>query len=98
MLVINLPMRYITDRQIGAIASSIRQCASLIGTAGSLRFVAGDDVEPIARVLRDDLPELARLKWISSWANGNPFMLSIDAARASIILSDLISSLYESFW
>ena len=97
MLVINLPMRYITDRQIGAIASSIRQCASLIGTAGSFRFVAGDDVEPIARVLRDDLPKLARLKWISSWANGNPFMLSINAARASIILSDLISSLYEYF-
>lgn len=95
MLVINLPVRYLTDRKIGAIASSIRQCAPLIGTAAALRFIAGDDVRSIAAPLHDDVPKLARLKWISSWANGNPFMLSFDSAQAAVIVSDLIGAVYE---
>jgi DNA mismatch repair ATPase MutS len=97
MLVINLPMRYVTDRRIGAIASSIRQCAPVIGAAGSLRFMAGDGVEPLASVLREDVPRLTRLKWISSWANGNPFMVSFDSSQLSIMFSDLASVLYEYF-
>lgn len=95
MLVINMPVRYLIDRKIGAIVSSIRQCAPLISTAAALRFIDGDDVQPIAGSLRDDVPKLARLKWISSWANGNPFMLSFDSAQSAVILSDLVGAVYE---
>lgn len=95
MLLINMPVRYLTDRRIGAIALSIRQCAPLIATAGALKFIAGDDLHAITGPLRDDLPKLARLKLISSWANGNPFMLSFDSAQATVIVSDLIGAVYE---
>ena len=40
VLVINVAVRYATDFQIGAIARSFRQCAPLIATAESLRFLA----------------------------------------------------------
>jgi len=95
MLLVNLPARLLTDRRIGAIASSIRQCAPLIGTAAALKFIASDDVQAITQPLRDDVSRLARLKWISSWANGNPFLLSFDAAPSLIIFNDLISVAYE---
>ena len=95
MLLINMPVRYLTDRRIGAIASSIRQCAPLVGTAAALRFVAIDDARAITASLQDDVPKLARLKLISSWANGNPFMLAVDSAPLMIMLNDFISVVYE---
>ena len=97
MLLINMTIRYLVDRQIGAIVLSIRQCAPLIGVALALRFLASDDVQSITAPLRDDVPNLIRLKWISSWANGNPFMLSFDAAQAWVIVSDLAGAVYEYF-
>jgi hypothetical protein len=95
MLLVNMPARFLTDRRIGAIASSIRQCAPLIGTAAALKFIAADDVQAITQPLRDDVSKLARLKWISSWANGNPFMLSFDSTPVLIMVNDFISVVYE---
>lgn len=96
MLLINMTTRYFVDREIGAIALSIRQCAPLIGAAIALRFLATDDV-PMTGPLRDDVANLIRLKWISSWANGNPFMLSFDSTQAWVIASDLVVAVYEYF-
>jgi len=95
MLIVNMLVRFLTDRRIGAIAASVRQCAPLIGTAAALKFVAVDGVQAITQPLQEDVSKLARLKWISSWANGNPFMLSFDSAPMLIMLNDFISVVYD---
>jgi hypothetical protein len=97
ILLINMTVRYLVHRQIGAIVLSIRQCAPLIAAALALRFVASDDVQSIAGPLRDDVANLVRLKWISSWANGNPFLLSFDSTQAWVVVSDLTGAVYEYF-
>ena len=95
MLVINMTIRYLVDRRIGAIVLSIRQCAPVIGVALALRFLASDDVQSITAPLRDDVSNLVRLKWISSWTNGNPFMLSFDSTHLWVVVSDLTGAIYE---
>lgn len=97
MLAINLAARQLTDKHFSAIATSIRQCAPLIATAGSLRFLSGSDVAATAETFRNDVPRLARLKWISNWANGNPLMLPIDSARAIVFVGEVVGVLYEYF-
>jgi hypothetical protein len=95
VLVLNVAVRYTTDFQIGTIARSFRQCAPLIATAESLRFLAGDDIDPVVRPLRTDVPALARLKLISRWVNGDPFMLPVNADPVILPLSDLVAAVYE---
>jgi DNA mismatch repair ATPase MutS len=69
----------------------------LIGVALALKFLASDDVHSITAPLRDDVGNLVRLKWISSWANGNPFMLSFDSTHLWVVVSDLTGAIYEYF-
>jgi hypothetical protein len=97
MLLLNMTIRYLVDRQIGAIVLSIRQCAPLIGAALALRFLATDDVQSITAPLRHDVANLVRLKWISSWVNGNPFLLSFESTQIWIMVSDLTGAVYEYF-
>ena len=95
MLVLNVAVRYATDFQIGTIARSFRQCAPLIATGESLRFLAGDDIDPIVSPLRTDIPALARLKLISRWVNGDPFMLSVNPDPLAVAFSDFVAAVYE---
>jgi hypothetical protein len=95
VLLLNVGVRYITDSQIGTIARSFRQCAPLIATAQSLRFLGGDDIDPIVRSLRTDVPALARLKLISRWVNGDPFMLPVNPDPLILPLSELVNAVYE---
>jgi hypothetical protein len=94
-LVVNLAVRYTTDVQIFTIARSFRQCAPLIATVESLRFLTGDDIDPIVSPLRTDVPPLARLKLISRWVNGDPFMLSVNGDPLAVIFSDFLAAVYE---
>ncbi len=91
----NVAIRYATDHHIIQIARGCRQCAPLIATAESLRFLAGEDIDPIVSPLRADVPALARLKLISRWVNGDPFMLSVSPHPVATLLSDFISAAYE---
>ena len=95
VLVLNVAVHYATDFQIGTIARSFRQCAPLIATAESLGFLGGDDIDPIVSPLRTDVPALARLKVISRWANGDPFMLSVNADPLVLSLSEFVAAVYE---
>lgn len=95
VLVLNVAVRYATDSQIGRIAGSFRQCAPLIATAESLGFLGGDDIDPIVSPLRTDVPALSRLKLISRWVNGDPFMLSVNADPLVVPLNDLVTAVYE---
>ena len=56
VLLLNVAVHYTTDFQIVHIARGFRQCAPLIATAESLGFLAGDDIDPIVRPLRDGRP------------------------------------------
>jgi hypothetical protein len=95
VLLINVAVRYGTDFQIGEIARTFRQCAPLIATAESLRFLAGADIDPIVSPLRTDVPALARLKLISRWVNGEPFMLPINTDPLAVAFSDVVAAVYE---
>jgi hypothetical protein len=82
--VLNLAVHYATDFRIEDIARSLRQCAPLIGTAQSLRFIGGDDIDPIVGPLRADVPALGRLKLISRWVNGDPFLFNVQRAGDAV--------------
>ena len=95
VVALNLVIRFSTDRHIRAIALGFRQCAPLIATAESLRFLTGADIDPIVRPLRTDVPTLSRLKSISRWLNGDPFMLSVSADPLAVAVNDLVAALYD---
>ena len=88
-----MAIRYGTDPHVRTIAVAFRQCAPLIATAGELQSLSGPD--PIVGSLRSELPLLRRLKMISRWINGNPFMLSTGSGPLAIALSDLVAAVYE---
>ncbi len=94
-LTINAAIRYSTDRHVGPIARSFRQLAPLIATGESLGFLAGHDIEPIVGSLHTEVSKLARLKLISRWVNGDPFMLSVSAHGLEIVITDLVRVIYE---
>jgi hypothetical protein len=74
---------------------NFRQCAPLIAAAESLRFLAGDDIDPIVSLLRVQVKALSRLKLISRWVNGNPFMLAVETDPLLVALSDFVAVIYE---
>jgi hypothetical protein len=95
MVVLNLAVRYATDERTIAIARGLRQLAPLIATAQSLRFLDDSPHASITGPLRSDVPSLARLKLISRWVNGNPFMLSFNTGGLALALADLVEIVYE---
>ena len=92
---VNLAVHFATLRQIGAKTGAFRQLAPVIATGQALRFLTGDDIDPLVRPLHDDLRTLKRLKTISRWSSGNPFMLSAGQSPLAGIVSDLANTAYE---
>src|SRR5688572_2972648 len=95
MVAINMAVRYATDERTITIARSFRQLAPLIATAESLRFLDDASHQSISGALRADVPSLARLKLISRWVNGNPFMLSFNSNGLALAVADLVEIVYE---
>jgi hypothetical protein len=95
LLVVNVSVRYATDRHVATIAVTFRQCAPLIAAAGDLRFLTGANIDPIVGALRTDVPQLARIKQISRWVNGNPLMLSAGSSAMGVAVSDFVGAVYE---
>jgi MutS domain V len=95
MLAVNMAVRYATDARTIAIARSFRQLAPLIVTAESLRILDDSAHPSLTCPLRRDVPSLARLKLISRWVNGNPFMLSFNSNGLALALADLVEIVYE---
>ena len=102
MVAVNLAVRYATDERTAAIARSFRQLAPLVATAESLRDIFFDPVEPdapghasITGPLRTDVASLARLKSISRWVNGNPFMLSFNSNGLALAAAEVVEIVYQ---
>jgi hypothetical protein len=96
VLLLNVAVRYASDEHVNAIAQSFRQCAPLVAACESLRFLEGDDIDPLVAPLRTDVASLARLKLISRCSNGDPLMLSVSTQPVVIALfSDLVRAVYE---
>ena len=95
LLGLNVAIRYVTDPHVRTIAVTFRQCAPLIATAEELQFLAGPDIDPIVGDVRSELPAVRRLKLISRWINGNPFLLSTGSGGFAILLSDVVGAVYE---
>lgn len=95
VLVINVGVRYFTDRGIGALAAAFRQIAPVVETAESLRFFGGDDVRPLVGSIQADTPSLGRLKTIARWLGGDPLMLPMGAGSLPIMVSDVVRAVYE---
>ncbi len=95
LVVFNVLVRYATDARVGAVARSVRQFAPLIATAEALGFLRGAEIDPIVAPLRDLTPGLARLKLVSRWVNGDPFMLSVSAQPMALLLTEVVNVVYE---
>ena len=95
MVGVNLAVRYATDERTIAIARSFRQLAPLVATAESLRFIDDPAHASITSALRGDVTSLARLKSISRWVNGNPFMLSFNSGWLALAAADLVEIVYQ---
>jgi hypothetical protein len=95
ILALNMAVRYGTDRHIFTIARSFRQLAPLIATAESLGFLSGEDIEPIVGSLHTEVSDFARLKLISRWVSGDPFMLSVSASWSVTVMTDFVNVMYE---
>lgn len=95
LVAFNVTVRYLTDRHIGAFARTIRQLAPLIATAEALRFLSGNDIDPLVGAVQRGTPALSRLKLISRWVNADPLMLPVTPNAAVTIVNDFINALYE---
>ena len=95
MLGLNLGVRFATDGRIGALAAAFRQLAPVITAGESLRFLEGNDIGAVAGPLRAAVPRLRRLKTISRWVSGNPFMLPFNPNGLASALSDVVRTAYE---
>lgn len=95
IVIVNVAIRYVTDRRIGALAAAFRQIAPLVRTAESLQLLADDDVRPLIGSIQTDTPSLRRLKIISRWISGNPLMLPMGAGSLPVLISDVVSVAYE---
>ena len=95
MLLMNVGVRYVTDRRIGALAVAFRQIAPVVTTAQSLRFLGGDDVRPLVGSIQADTPSLRRLKTIARWTSGNPLMLPMESGWLALVINDVVSVAYE---
>ncbi len=94
-LVFNVLVHFATFQHVGATAGAFRQLAPIIATGQALQFLAGDEIEPIVGPLHHDLPALSRLKTISRWVSGDPFMLALSTNPAAGVVSDLANTIYE---
>ena len=95
MVAINMAVRFTTDGRTVAIAQSFRQLAPLIATAEALRFLDDSSSASLTAPLRADVPPLARLKMISRWVNGNPFMLSFKSTQLALAIADFVEIVYQ---
>lgn len=95
LLAVNVIVRLATDRRIGAIAAAFRQLAPVIATGQSLRFLHGDDIDPIVGSLRSEVRRLRRLKTVARWVSGDPFMLSVGGNLPAVAIADVVNAVYE---
>lgn len=91
----NLVVHFATFQRIGASAGAFRQLAPLIATAQALHGLRGDDIAPLVAPLHEDVGALRRLKTISRWSSGDPFMLSVSQNPLAGMVSDLANTIYE---
>ena len=82
-------------KRIVAVSTAFRQIAPLVATGQALRFLHGDDIDPLVAPIRRDTRGLRRLKTISRWVSGDPLMLSAQPGMAAVMLSDLLSVVYD---
>jgi hypothetical protein len=94
-LVINLLIRFATDQHIDAVAAAFRQLAPVIAAGAALQGLAADESDPLVGSLRSDAARLARLKTISRWVSGDPFMLPMSAGSLAILVNDVVNTVYE---
>jgi hypothetical protein len=95
MVMANLAVRFAIDERTTTITRSVRQLAPLIAAAQSLRFVDDAAFHRLTGALAADVAPLARLKQISRWTNGNPFMLSFESSWLAVTASDVVEIAYE---
>ena len=98
MVAVNLAVRWATDERTIAIGRSFRQLAPIVATAESLRDIVEPDDPAHASItgpLRRDVPSLARLKSISRWVSGNPFMLSFNSNGLMLAGAEVVEIVYQ---
>jgi hypothetical protein len=95
LLVGDLGVRVYAAGRVSELSGALRQIAPIVATAEALRFLEGDDIAPIVTPLRSDLAPLQRLKTISRWLGGDPFMMSLGSSRLEALVTNVAWAVYE---
>jgi DNA mismatch repair ATPase MutS len=67
----------------------------VIATGEALTDMAADDGDPLVGRLGADAAQLTRLKNVSRWISGDPFMLPPSAGAPAMLLNDIVNTVYE---
>ena len=94
VIVLNIGVRYATDRRIDALVVVFRQLAPVVAAGESLRFLQGADVEPLIGPLGSDVARLRRLKTIARWVSGDPLMVSFSGSALQQVFTEIANALY----
>jgi hypothetical protein len=95
VFLINVGVRYLTDRHVQALAGAFRQISPLVTVAQALQCLDGDGVRPLVGAIHRDTPSLRRLKTLARWLGGNPLMLPIGAGPLALLINDALTVAYE---
>jgi len=83
VLVLSFALNIAALKQVGVVSTAFRQIAPLVATGQALRFLEGEDIEPLVAPLRRETGSLLQLKTISRWVSGDPLMLSVQSNLAA---------------
>jgi len=92
---LSLVLHLAAFKRISTVSSAFRQVAPIVATGQALRFLDGDDIDPLVAPLRRETRGLLRLKTISRWVSGDPLMLSVQPGLPALMLTEVLSVVYD---
>ena len=91
----NVAVRWLADRHIGAITMALRQLPSVIAAGHALEFLEPGEPRLDRRALQSDARGLQRLKTITRWITGDPFLLPAHSSSLTLLLNDIVNTAFE---
>lgn len=98
LLAIDVGVRFLAAGQASTVGNALRQIAPIIATAEAMLLLHDeqrDDLGPRLDALPDDVEKLRRLKTVTRWLSGDPFMLSFAADGLAAVASSFAQAVYE---
>ena len=95
VLAIDLGVRVYSAGRVSALSAAVSQIAPIVATAEALSSLEGDDIAPIVAPLGSDVAPLRRLKAISRWLGGDPFLSTFGSSAFEALATSVVWAIYE---